>query len=169
MATFGIAIYTLVFGLARLDTGLVARSFDKRTPTRIAGTVLVGMSALTALLWLGQDVPALLSGGVPNDVLEAGLLTNPTHVLDLGLALPASISAGILLARRRAWGFVLGAYFLVNFAILGVAVVSMTLFMAADGQPFNLALSAVFRLWTLASVALAWRLLSQMHAPVGAF
>jgi hypothetical protein len=167
VAAFGVAIYTLVLGLAGLDTGLVARSFDKRTPTRIAGAVLVGMSALTALLWLGQDVPALLSGRVPNDVVEAGLLTNPTHVLDLGLVLPASISAGILLARRRAWGFVLGAYFLVNFAILGVAIVSMTLFMAAGGQAFNVGLSAVFTVWTLTSIALAWRLLSQIHGPVG--
>ena len=122
--------------------------------------LLVAMSGLTALMWLGQDVPALMSGQVPSDVLDAGLLTNPTHVLDLGLVLPACVVAGFLLARRRAWGFVLGPYFLVNFAVLGVAIVSMTVFMLIDGQPFNVALSAVFSLWTLMSAALAWRLLS---------
>ena len=77
------------------------------TPTRLVAIVLVVMSVLTALMWLGQDVPALMSGQVPSDVLEAGLLTNPTHVLDLGLVLPACVVTGFLLARRRAWGFVL--------------------------------------------------------------
>ena len=163
VATFGIATYTLVFGLVGIDAAGVARAFGGRTPTRLVGTVLIGMSVLTALMWLVQDVPALLSGRVPNDVVEAGLLTNPTHVLDLGLVLPACVIAGLLLARRRAWGFVLGAYFLVNFAALGVAIVSMTLFMLADGQPFNLALSAVFSVWTFTSAALAWRFLSDVR------
>jgi hypothetical protein len=160
VATFGIATYTLMFGLVGTDAARVARTFGQHTPTRLVGIVLVVMSVLTALMWLGQDVPALLSGRVPGDVLEAGLLTNPTHVLDLGLVLPACAVAGFLLLRRRAWGFVLGPYFLVNFAVLGVAIVSMTLFMLADGQPFNVALSAVFSLWTLTSAGLAWRFLS---------
>ena len=56
-------------------------------------------------------------------------------MLDLGLVLPACAVAGFLLVRRSAWGFVLGPYFLVNFAALGVAIISMTLFMLADGQP----------------------------------
>ena len=83
--------------------------------------------------------------------------------LQTGLVLPACVVAGFLLARRRAWGFVLGPYFLVNFAVLGVAIVSMTVFMLIDGQPFNVALSVVFSLWTLMSAALAWRLLSDMR------
>ncbi len=52
----------------------------------------------------------------------------------------------------------LGPYFLVNFAVLGVAIVSMTVFMLLDGQPFNVGLSAVFSVWTLVSAGLAWRL-----------
>jgi hypothetical protein len=44
--------------------------------------------------------------------------------------------------------------------VLGVAIVSMTVFMLLDGQPFNVGLSAVFSVWTLVSAGLAWRLLS---------
>ena len=73
------------------------------------------------------------------------------------------VVTGFLLVRRRAWGFVLDPFFLVNFAVLGVAIVSMTLFMLIDGQPFNVALSVVFSLWTLMSAALAWRLLSDVR------
>src|SRR5437868_308807 len=64
VATFGIGTYTLVFGLAGIDAARVARAFGQRTPTRLVGIVLVAMSGLTALMWLGQDVPALMSGQV---------------------------------------------------------------------------------------------------------
>ena len=108
---FGLAVYALLFGLIRLDVGRLRTAFSPHAPTRLVSAALVVMGILTAVLWLGQDVLALLAGGVPSDVTEAGLLTNPVHVLDLGLVLPAAVLTGVLLARRRPWGFVLGAYF----------------------------------------------------------
>jgi hypothetical protein len=110
VAAFGLAIYALVFGLIRVDAARVARAFGRRTPTRLVGGSLIGMGVLTGLLWLSQDIPALLSGRAPNDVVEAGLLTNPIHVLDLGLVLPGAVLTGVLLLQQRSWGFALGAY-----------------------------------------------------------
>jgi hypothetical protein len=163
VAAFGLAIYTLVLGLIAADAASVARAFDRSTPTRLVGVSLAAMGGLTALLWLSQDIPAVVSGRVPSDVAEAGLLTNPVHVLDLGLVLPAAVLTGILLVQRRQWGFVLGAYFLVKFATLGLAIMSMTLFLRAEGQPFDVGMSAVFAIWTLGSLTLAWLFLARLH------
>lgn len=110
--------------------------------------------------------PALLAGRVPDDVTEAGLLSNPIHVLDLGLVLPAAVLTGVLLARQRPWGFVLGAYFLVKFTTLGLAIMSMSVFMVADEQPVSVPLMVIFAAWTGVSAVLAWRLLSSVRAPL---
>jgi hypothetical protein len=75
------------------------------------------------------------------------------------------VLTGALLLRRRPWGFVLGAYFLVKFATLGLAIISMSLFMLAEGQPFDVPLSVVFSVWTAATVVLAWRFLSSISPP----
>ena len=166
---FGLAVYALVFGLIRLDVGRLRSAFSPHAPTRLVAAALVGMGLLTALLWLGQDVPALLAGRVPGDVTEAGLLTNPIHVLDLGLVLPAAVLTGVLLARRRPWGFVLGAYFLVKFTTLGLAIMSMSVFMVADGQPLSVPLVVVFAVWTVVSAVLAWWFLSSVRAPARPF
>lgn len=120
------------------------------------------MGVLTAVLWLAEEVPAVLSGRIPATVADAGLLTNPIHVLDLAIVLPGAVLTGTLLLRRRPWGFVLGAYFLVKFATLGLAIISMSLFMLAEGQPFEVPLSVVFSLWTAVTVVLAWRFLSSI-------
>jgi hypothetical protein len=161
----GLSVYALVFGLIRLDVGRLRTTFSPQAPTRLVAAALVAMGLLTALLWLGPDLTALLSGRVPGDVTEAGLLTNPIHVLDLGLVLPAAVLTGVLLARGRPWGFVLGSYFLVKFTTLGLAIMSMSVFMVADGQPLSVPLVVVFAVWTVVSGVLAWRFLSSVRAP----
>jgi hypothetical protein len=161
---FGLAVYALVFGLIRLDAGRLRSAFSPHAPTQLVSASLVGMGLLVALLWLGQDVPALLAGQVPGDIAEAGLLTNPIHVLDLALVLPAAILTGVLLARRRPWGYVLGAYFLVKFTTLGLAIMSMSVFMVADGQSLSVPLVVVFGVWTAVSALLAWWFLSNFGA-----
>jgi len=57
------------------------------------------------LLWLSEDVPALLAGGVPQSVRDMALPTNPVHVLDLAFFLPAVITIGVQLLRRRPFAF----------------------------------------------------------------
>jgi hypothetical protein len=166
---FGLSVYALVFGLIRLDVARLHSAFSPPAPTRLVAAALVGMGLITALLWLGPDLLAVLAGQVPNDVIEAGLLTNPIHVLDLGLVLPAAVLAGVLLARRQPWGFVLGAYFLVKFTTLGLAIMSMSVFMLADGQPPSVPLVVLFALWTVVSAVLAWRFLSNVRAPARPF
>jgi hypothetical protein len=166
---FGLAVYALVFGLIRLDAGRLRSAFSPHAPTRLVAGALIGMGLLTAVLWLGPDLLAVIAGRVPSDVIEAGLLTNPIHVLDLGLVLPAAVLTGVLLARRRPWGFVLGAYFLVKFTTLGLAIMSMSVFMVADGQSLSVPLVVVFAVWTVVSAVLAWWFLSSVRAPARPF
>jgi hypothetical protein len=166
---FGLSVYALVFGLIRLDVGRLRTAFSPHAPTRLVAAALVAMGLLTSLLWLGPDVVALLAGQVPGDVTDAGLLTNPVHVLDLGLVLPAAVLTGVLLARRRSWGYVLGAYFLVKFTTLGLAIMSMSMFMVADGQSLSVPLVVVFAVWTVVSALLAWWFLASVRAPARPF
>jgi hypothetical protein len=56
---FGLAVYSLPFGLIRLDVGRLRTGFSPHTATRLVSAALVVMGILTALLWLGQDVLAL--------------------------------------------------------------------------------------------------------------
>lgn len=56
---------------------------------------------------------------------EAGLPTNPVHVLDLALFLPGAILAGALLVRRRSSGNVVVPTILVAMVLLALGIVSL--------------------------------------------
>ena len=75
----------------------------------------------------------MVSGTTPEALQEVGLPTNPVHVLDLAVFLPSVLAAGVLLAKRHAWGYVLTPVVLVAMAFLGLGIVSLMIVMAARG------------------------------------
>jgi hypothetical protein len=92
-----------------------------------------------SLLWLAEIVPALLAGTDPAGLAEVGLVTNPAHVLDLALALPAVFVAGWLLWHRRPGGYVLTAIALGFLLLMGAALAGMAIAMYARDVVENLA------------------------------
>jgi hypothetical protein len=126
VADLGLLVYTLLGAVVRLDFGRASQSLAIGARSRQAlGVVLVLLGLLFYVLWLSQDVPALLNDTVPASVTQAGLLVNPIHVLDMGLYLPAFILAGVSLLRNRALGCVLGLPLLVFglFTALGIVLI----------------------------------------------
>jgi hypothetical protein len=57
-------------------------------------------------VWLSQIVPDLLSGRASTSASSVLLPTNPVHVLDLALFLPAVVTSGVMLLRGRPFGYV---------------------------------------------------------------
>ena len=133
VGVFGLSIYALIGGLAALDPVRIKSRFTGLAPIRFTSLLLVGTGSVFYLLWLSEIVPAMVSGTTPEALQEVGLPTNPVHVLDLGVFLPAVLAAGVLIAKRRAWGYVLTPVVLVAMVFLGLGIVSLMIVMAARG------------------------------------
>jgi len=153
----GLASYALVALATELDD---ARDWiDPRAPHRLLGGIVMAVAAAFALLWLSQIVPALVTGTTPPDVAEAGLLTNPVHVLDLALVLPAMFAGGWLLWQRRRAGYVLVPIALGFTALMGAAVASMAIQLAAAAPTGSNAPAIGFAGFALVAAGLlAWML-----------
>ncbi len=138
-AALGLSFFGLAALLASCLRGDPASWFDGREPAGLAGGLLVALAVAFALLWLAEVVPALRSGVPPASVAEVGTFTNPVHVLDLSLFLPAMLLAGLSLRRRRPLGLVLGPMLLAFGALMLLAILGMTVSMraraASSGAP----------------------------------
>lgn len=166
VAILGLSIYSLVFGLIAVDPRGIARSFGARTPTGWIGGALLGICILAGLLWLSDDVPAIIGGHPPGDLAEYALLTNPVHVLDLGIVLPGGILTGLLVLRRRPWGYILAGYYLVKFLALGLAINAISVISLVAGQPIDVAVSAMFAVISVIAVVLTWLYLKSVQPVV---
>jgi hypothetical protein len=133
VALLGLSLYTLIGGLATMDFAEIKAHFSRGTPVKAVSIFLGVVAVLFYLMWLSEDIPALLAGEVPQGVMEAEAPTDVVHVLDMALLLPANVLTAIWLWRRRALGYALAGTLLSFLSLLVLAVISMLVFQVLYG------------------------------------
>jgi hypothetical protein len=155
VAVLGLSVYALIGGLL----AVAARAPGPRLagePRRTTGWFLVAITALFAGLWLSQIVAANAGGTVPASVTDLGVPTNPVHVIDLAIALPATALAGALLLRDRDTGRPLAALLLGFLGLTGLPIMVTPLVAWLRGDAAQWAIIGPIALITLTSAALFW-------------
>lgn len=132
VAVLGLTFWSLVGGLRALRPSAVAAGLAG-APRRVVGWYLVVIAGMFTMLWLADIVPAVLEGRVPRGALDLGLPSNPVHVLDLAIFLPAVVAIGCLVLRGRPTGLTLAPAALVFLVMTGLPILVTPLVTAARG------------------------------------
>jgi len=122
VAVLGLSLFSLIGGIVSVDHKAIKAAFTNRLATRIVAWSLIVIAILFALLWLSEDVPALLSGNVPQSVVDMAIPTNPVHILDLAFFLPGVIIVSIMLLKGKPLGFVLAPAALTFLILTGIPI-----------------------------------------------
>jgi hypothetical protein len=163
VAVLGLSLYALIGGVSFADHTAVARSFRGLRAIKVVSWFLIITGILFALLWLSEDVPALLSGTTPKSLVDMALPTNPVHILDLGLFVPAFIITGVLLLMRHPLAFTVAPALIAFIVLTGVPILLTPVVQAARGDTAVWGLIAPIGTLTLASLGLLAWLLSTMQ------
>lgn len=141
-AALGLSVY----GLAATcrSCGDVSGWTARPVARRLVGGLQLGIAAAFALLWLADIVPALAAGRAPLSVSKEGLLTNPVHVLDLSLALPALALSGVALWRGRPLGSLLSPILLTLSTLMSLSIGAMMVSASVRGTASDSAVAVVF-------------------------
>jgi hypothetical protein len=153
VALVGLCFYTLVGSMLHLR--LDEASFAVNSKARVVSGFLMLVAVLFYLLWLSGDIPALLTGKIPQTVLENGLLINPVHVLDIALYLPAMIITSILLWRRKLLGYIFALPLLVFSIFTGIGILATFLVMSSQEMAVSLGVELFIAAIVLVSLVLS--------------
>jgi len=133
----GLSFYSVLFFLyselmkpAQEEEALSAK-------TRLISVYFIAISVLFYVLWLSDVVTAILYDTSPESLILAGLPTNPVHVLDLAIILPALCGTGILLFRQHKIGFLLAPIMLVFTLLMNLTIGGLNLVMHYRGLGTN--------------------------------
>jgi len=160
VALLTLSLFAFVLCLMSFETAALPGRFSERLPRRAIATLLFAAGGFLLLAWLGRILPPLFQGQTP--ALE-NATTLVIQAMDLGLVAPASFLAGVLLLRRRPWGYLLAAVLLMKFLTMGAAVSSMGLNMLRVGVPVSPMELGFFPALTLANAVLAVLLLRSVR------
>jgi hypothetical protein len=122
------------------------------------------VSLLFYFVWLGEVIPALISGTVPESIASNGTPTNGVHVLDMAWLLPSLAMTGIWLRQKRAIAYALAGALLTFLPLLALAIVVMVFAMAFHGQAASVAPAAIFGPLAAASSCILVRYMKGMKA-----
>ena len=155
VAIVGLCFYAFFSSILELQPERLQSHFVAVTRYRAVSIFLLLVAILFALLWLSQDVPAIVAGKVPQSVAEIGLLTNPVHVLDLGFYLPGMLITAILLWRRQFLGFFFAIPFLVFSILTGIGIIAIDVVSATQGIPAALGVDVFIAIIVIVSLVLS--------------
>jgi len=130
VSILGLAIFTLIFALTRQQ---VAFEATKVKAVKLASYTLIAIGVLFGLLWLGEIIPALISGDVPKSTQDAGLWVNPVYVIDLSTVIPGFFITGYLALKNKRTGKLFLAPWLMFSALMGGSIVAAMLLMLTKG------------------------------------
>jgi hypothetical protein len=137
VALFSASLAGLILSVLSIDVGRVANHISPRFARRTIASIVLVISGMFFLLWLGRIVPSIV-GGTPPIGLES-YTTLSVQAADLGLVIPISIVTGILLLRREPLGYLLAFPVVLFVATMGLGLVGMVTAMAALGTPVGIA------------------------------
>lgn len=167
VATLALSVYTLLGGVLRLDFEKVKALCQIDTNIRrvVSGYLLLA-AVIFYVLWLSEDVPALLKGTVPSSLALDGLLVNPVHVLDMGFYLPAMMITGVSLWKGKGLGYTFGVPLLIFSALTGLGILVIDYLSSAIAA--NLGQVVFVGTLSIVSVILSWLYLRSLKHVVGA-
>ncbi|HUS84227.1 MAG TPA: hypothetical protein VMX56_03715 [Anaerolineales bacterium] len=132
LALVMLSVYSLVGLVASIDGKVVQQRLAHAVPERLAGGVLAGLGLLFFLLVIGAIVNALIS---QTQIVETELAL---HTADFLIA-PAWVVCGVLLWRRKAFGYVAGLGLLFQASMLFIGLIIVLLLQPLlTAAPFSL-------------------------------
>jgi hypothetical protein len=144
VALFTLSVCALVAVTSGIDVIALQQRFDSAAPRRPVGIALIALALMLTVSELGQIIPSLMTGTVPELIMRSGGAGNFVYVLDLGIVVPLALLAAIWLWRCLPWGDVLAGCILVKAITMGFALLSATWFSVSAGLPLEIGLTIVY-------------------------
>ncbi|GIV97629.1 MAG: hypothetical protein KatS3mg057_2286 [Herpetosiphonaceae bacterium] len=126
VALFGASFFAFVLISSSFDRLDLASRFSSRLPRRTIAIFLFTVGTSLFIVWGVMSVLlALLQGKTPAELASSTTLV--THAIDVGILVPTSFLAGILLLRQAPLGYLLASMMVIASWTIGGAVLALSL------------------------------------------
>ncbi len=131
-----VSFFALILNIMSFDILQLPKHFNKRLPVKVLGIFQIALGIVIALLWIGRitnaDTPS-----IPPEGLEH-YTTLVIQGLDLGFIVPIAILSGVLIIRRKPFGYLLSSIIIMKGFTMGITILAMIRGMASAGVAVNL-------------------------------
>lgn len=163
--TLGLAVYAVLTITVKVTPTAVKRWFDETRHEQLTSFFVLAAGVVFYLMWLKEDLPAMISDRAPASLQAIGLLTNPIHVLDLSIILPGFIITSILLLKKHAFGYLFAPVLLVFATLMDITIAALVVVMEMRGITDSVTVAVLFVLFALVCATVLAVFLRHMRKP----
>lgn len=149
----GLCFYSLLYFFYS-QIGIVTLEIRNYKIVKVTAFYFLTISILFYCLWLMEIVPSIINNRTPDSLTEAGLVTNPVHVIDLSVVLPGIFITGLLLLKENKLGFLLAPIILTFFILMDITIGALTIVMAQRGIETNKAVTVIMAVLAMFSAVI---------------
>lgn len=152
--TLGLSFYSLLYFLYTQVKSPIINWIENKRVILITGIYFLILPVIFYVLWLSEIIPAIVTNTTPKSISEAGLFTNPVHIIDLAVFLPGLFITGILLLKRNTLSLLLVPMLLSFFVLMDITIGWLVVMMQQKGLATNLSVTVVMTILAVLSLLL---------------
>lgn len=140
-----LSLFAFILTMMSFDIKNMESKFKKQLPVKFLGGFQLFLAFAIGMLWLGKIAPTIFHGEVP-----VGLEHYTTLVIqgmDLGFIVPAAILSGILLIKKKPFGYLLSSVLILKGITMLTAISAMIINMAIHGVSVSMVEIALFSMF----------------------
>lgn len=134
---FGLAFYSCVYFIYWVATTHPQPVTNNDKLVRITSIFFFFLSIVFYVLWLSVVIPDMKSTEVPQSLIDTGLMTNPVHVIDLSIFLPAIFIVAFLLWKKKRLSYLLTPVLLTFLVLMNLTIGFLHALMFDQGMAGN--------------------------------
>ena len=158
------SLFSFILTLLTFDVEKISSYFTNKLPVRYVGGYLIFSTTMIGLLWLARVIPTLIDGSIPLEVEHGTTLT--VQAFDLAFFLPGIFLSGLLLIKKKSYGYMLAPIATVTNALIMAALLSKGISMSLAGIEGTLPLIIMTSLFGLLAIGSLFSIFMNVNEPV---
>jgi hypothetical protein len=127
------SFFAFILTLLNVDIKNISHHFNPKTPIQFIGYFLIILSSIIGILWLSVIVPPLIDGSIIPQSVEH-YTTLIVQGFDLSIFLPITFIAGLLLIKKKQFGYLTASVTIILLSLLMTALVAKIIALALANE-----------------------------------
>jgi len=132
------SFFAFVLTMMSFDIDKLSSYFSEKLPVKFVGGLLISIGTIFGLMWLGTVAPSIISGTAPATLEQYTTLV--IQAMDLAFVVPTAFLAGILLIKRKPFGYLLSSVVTVKGITMLTALTAMVINQMLVGVEVSIAI-----------------------------
>lgn len=142
-----LSFFAFILSMMSYDISNIKSAFNNKLPVKFLGGFQIFFATTLCMLWMDIIIPTIVDGTVP-----VGLDHYTTLViqgLDLGFIVPSAFLSGVLLIKRKPFGYLLSSVIIVKGFTMGAAISAMIIGQFVAGVNISIVEIIIFPLFSI--------------------